>query len=169
MSGLAVQSPRASGRLLIYKVLGYLLLLLSLVHLSGAAVSVYFKESSFWTFLGTAASCVIVGYSLTLLGRDAVAMKQRQLFLLTTLSWLIICVFSALPFWLIIPGSSFTNAWFETVSGITTTGSTVYWPGQYAQRYFVLARYPELDRWYRYYRDGAGHFTGAENRWHETI
>lgn len=126
MSGLAVQGPRASGRLLIYKVLGYLLLLLSLVHLSGAAVSVYFNENSFWTFLGTAASCVIVGYSLTLLGRDAEAMKQRQLFLLTTLSWLIICVFSALPFWLIIPDSSFTNAWFETVSGITTTGSTVY-------------------------------------------
>jgi len=126
MSSLTLSAPRQSGRLLIYKVLGYLLLLLSVVHLSGAAVSVYFNESSFWTFLGTAASCVIVGYSLTLMGRDAEAMKHRQLFLLTTLSWLVICIFSALPFWLIIPDSSFTNAWFETVSGITTTGATVY-------------------------------------------
>ena len=110
MSSLTLSAPRQNGRLLIYKVLGYLLLLLSVVHLSGAAVSVYFNENSFWTFLGTAATCVIVGYSLTLMGKDAVAMKQRQLFLLTTLSWLVICVFSALPFWLIIPDSSFTNA-----------------------------------------------------------
>ncbi len=117
---------RTDGRHLIAKVLGYLLLLLSLVHLSAAAVSFFFAEASFWTFISTALLTAGCGYALAYYGRGAEQMKSRQLFLLTTLSWLVICIFSALPFWLIVPGSSFANAWFETVSGITTTGSTVY-------------------------------------------
>jgi len=112
--------------LLIYKVLGNLLLLLALVHLSAALVSLVYKENSLWTFSATALMTAVCGYVLAYAGRGASELKSRQLFLLTTLSWLVICIFSALPFWLILPNSSFTDAWFETVSGITTTGSTVY-------------------------------------------
>ena len=117
---------RVSSRLLIYKILGYLLLLLALVHVSAALVSLLYRENSMWTFIGSSLLTAICGYLLVYAGRGAEQLKSRQLFLLTTLSWLVICIFSALPFWLIIPDSSFTNAWFETVSGITTTGSTVY-------------------------------------------
>ncbi|MEK6205972.1 MAG: potassium transporter TrkH, partial [Amylibacter sp.] len=50
----------------------------------------------------------------------------QQTFLLTTLSWLVLPVFGALPFWLGEPNASYTDAFFEAMSGLTTTGSTVF-------------------------------------------
>ncbi len=49
----------------------------------------------------------------------------RQAFLLTTLSWLVIGIFGALPFAFADLNLSFTDAVFESMSGITTTGATV--------------------------------------------
>ncbi len=49
----------------------------------------------------------------------------RQGFLLTALSWLTLAFFAALPLWLSNLDLSFTDAFFEAMSGITTTGSTV--------------------------------------------
>lgn len=52
-------------------------------------------------------------------------LNPRQMFLITTSSWLLISLTGALPF-LLIPGfSSITDAVFESVSGLTTTGSTI--------------------------------------------
>ncbi len=55
-------------------------------------------------------------------------MTMRQAFLLTFLVWVIMPFFGALPFMAGAPRESFTNAYFEAVSGITTTGSSVF-PG----------------------------------------
>ncbi|WP_089712296.1 Trk system potassium transporter TrkI [Halomonas daqiaonensis] len=52
-------------------------------------------------------------------------LKTRQMFVLTTLSWVSISGFASLPLVLGAPQLSFTNAVFESVSAITTTGSTV--------------------------------------------
>lgn len=49
----------------------------------------------------------------------------RQTFMLTVLSWLAMSVFAAFPFYFSDLDLSFTDAFFESVSGITTTGSTV--------------------------------------------
>ncbi len=48
----------------------------------------------------------------------------RDMFLLTSSVWAVACVFGALPF-VFINQISFTDAYFETMSGVTTTGSTV--------------------------------------------
>ncbi|MDO6524856.1 TrkH family potassium uptake protein [Motilimonas sp. 1_MG-2023] len=48
----------------------------------------------------------------------------REMFLLTTLVWVVGSAFAALPF-MLIEHISYTDAYFETMSGITTTGSTV--------------------------------------------
>ena len=59
------------------------------------------------------------------LGRTAsFKMNVRDMFLITTLVWTIASAFAALPF-VFINHISFTDAYFETMSGITTTGSTV--------------------------------------------
>nr|MDT0253855.1 potassium transporter TrkG [Endozoicomonas sp.] len=55
---------------------------------------------------------------------ESFALRPREIFLLTNLSWIIVCAFGALPF-LFETEISFTDAFFETMSGITTTGSTV--------------------------------------------
>lgn len=50
----------------------------------------------------------------------------QQTFLLTTLAWLVLPIFGALPFWLGAPHVSYTDAFFEAMSALTTTGSTVF-------------------------------------------
>lgn len=71
---------------------------------------------------------VVIGGTMALASANAKlhAMRVQQIFLLTTLSWLVLPVFGALPFWLGAPHVSFTDAFFEAMSGLTTTGSTVF-------------------------------------------
>ncbi|TAE83263.1 MAG: TrkH family potassium uptake protein [Alphaproteobacteria bacterium] len=56
---------------------------------------------------------------------EAVELKIRQAFLLTSTSWMFISAFGALPFYLSAMNLSYADGVFETVSGLTTTGSTV--------------------------------------------
>lgn len=57
-------------------------------------------------------------------GRSA-ALNLRQAFLLTTLIWVALTIFGALPIYLSDMGLSITDSVFESMSGITTTGATV--------------------------------------------
>ncbi len=52
-------------------------------------------------------------------------LQPRDGFLLVTLTWLVLPAFATLPLLLAIPSLSFTDAYFETMSGLTTTGATV--------------------------------------------
>ena len=52
-------------------------------------------------------------------------LQPRDGFLLVTLTWLLLPAFGALPLMFGIPGLSFTDAYFEAMSGLTTTGATV--------------------------------------------
>lgn len=54
-----------------------------------------------------------------------VQLRNHQAFLLTTLVWLVLCVISALPFYISGCVPTMTDAFFEAASGLTTTGSTV--------------------------------------------
>lgn len=70
---------------------------------------------------------VLVAVAITWLAtlRVTVELKPWQMFLVTTLSWVTISTFASLPLVLGAPQLTFTNAVFESVSAITTTGSTV--------------------------------------------
>tara|TARA_B110000438_G_scaffold23172_1_gene21174 strand:- start:1654 stop:3102 length:1449 start_codon:yes stop_codon:yes gene_type:complete len=57
--------------------------------------------------------------------KENIKINLRQAFLLTIVSWFLIAFFGSLPFIYTSSSLSFTNAFFEAVSGITTTGSTV--------------------------------------------
>ncbi|MBL8279592.1 MAG: TrkH family potassium uptake protein [Pelomonas sp.] len=52
-------------------------------------------------------------------------LQPRDGFVLVTLTWLLLPAFGALPLLFAIPGLSFTDAYFEAMSGLTTTGATV--------------------------------------------
>ncbi|MFC0710187.1 TrkH family potassium uptake protein [Azorhizophilus paspali] len=78
-------------------------------------------ESFVWASMITLGA----GVALILPGRpEQVHLRPRDMYLLTTTSWLVVCVFAALPLNL-LQNISYTDAFFETMSGITTTGSTV--------------------------------------------
>jgi trk system potassium uptake protein TrkH len=69
---------------------------------------------------------LFVGGGLILTNRtETISLDRRQAFVFTTLSWLIIAAFAALPLVFSSLGLSYTDAFFEATSGITTTGSTV--------------------------------------------
>ncbi len=66
------------------------------------------------------------GVLLWLLGRYwKRELKARDGILLVVLTWLLTPLFAALPLMLFLPDLSFTDAYFETMSGLTTTGATV--------------------------------------------
>jgi trk system potassium uptake protein len=74
-----------------------------------------------WSSLATAAA----GIAMVIPGRPKDAqLRPRDMYLLTTGSWLVVCIFAALPM-VLIHHISYTDAFFETMSGVTTTGSTV--------------------------------------------
>ncbi|MGL5948746.1 MAG: TrkH family potassium uptake protein [Aeromonas sp.] len=56
--------------------------------------------------------------------KAALQLGVREMFLLTSLVWVVACIFGALPF-VFINHINFADAYFETMSGVTTTGSTV--------------------------------------------
>ena len=72
-------------------------------------------------------SLIVLCAGLVMVARGAPGAPQlraRDMYLLTTASWVIVCAFAALPM-VFIRHISYTDAFFETMSGITTTGSTV--------------------------------------------
>tara|TARA_B100001057_G_scaffold15567_1_gene14756 strand:+ start:79 stop:1455 length:1377 start_codon:yes stop_codon:yes gene_type:complete len=78
------------------------------------------------SFLGASIVTIIFGtlFFLSNLDHDK-KLNLQQAFLLTALSWLSIAIFGSLPFVFSDIRFSFTNAFFESMSGITTTGSTI--------------------------------------------
>jgi trk system potassium uptake protein TrkH len=71
-------------------------------------------------------AAIFVGGTLILaLRMDKIALDRRQAFLLTSLAWLLLPIVGAVPLLLSSLGMDVTDAVFESVSGLTTTGSTV--------------------------------------------
>lgn len=76
-------------------------------------------------FLWSSLITLVAGLALVIPGRPQNAqLRPRDMYLLTTGSWTLVCAFAALPM-MLIAHISYTDAVFETMSGITTTGSTV--------------------------------------------
>ena len=78
-------------------------------------------------FAGSAAVSLFVGVSLMLTTRSTsmTNLNLRQAFLLTTMSWVAVAAVGALPFAFSELEISVADAFFESMSGITTTGSTI--------------------------------------------
>lgn len=88
-------------------------------------VMLSYGEGHWQAFLLSAAITALAGLLLTFFGhRRGFRLSPRQAFLLTTLSWVMMALFASLPMAL-VEHIDYTDAFFETMSGITTTGSTV--------------------------------------------
>jgi trk system potassium uptake protein TrkH len=110
---------------------GYVIgLLLSALGASMAlpmAVDLWERNGHWPVFFEAGMMTGLVGMCLSLACSNAVRerLSLQQTFLLTTLVWLSLPVFAALPFVLGATGASYTDAFFEAMSGLTTTGATV--------------------------------------------
>ncbi|MDQ3201504.1 MAG: potassium transporter TrkH, partial [Pseudomonadota bacterium] len=86
---------------------------------------VYERSGELSAFLWSSLITLISGLMLIMQGRpETLQLRPRDMYFLTTASWVVVCSFAALPM-VFIHHISYTDAFFETMSGITTTGSTI--------------------------------------------
>lgn len=88
------------------------------------------------------------GLAMILITRqgEAHGLTRPQAFMLTVLVWVVLPVFGALPFVFGAPAANYTDAYFEAMSGLTTTGATVFSNLDEAPRGMLLWR--ALLQWY---------------------
>ena len=109
----------------VFFTLGILQIILGFFMLIPIIIQFLYKEVDS-SFFGASIVTIIFGtlFFLSNLDHDK-KLNLQQAFLLTALSWLSIAIFGSLPFVFSSINFSFTNAFFESMSGITTTGSTI--------------------------------------------
>lgn len=110
---------------MILKVLGDVLLCEGLILIIPFIVSIYYKDGDSNAFFISIITTLIFGLILKLIKVKDKDMYAKEGFVIVGLSWIIISIFGALPFFLSGAIPSFIDAFFETVSGFTTTGATI--------------------------------------------
>ena len=148
---------------MVSKTVGKLLQAEALLLLLPMAVSIYFKENLLYVYGIVIALVLLAGSLLTLPKPKKRTIYAREGFAIVSLSWILMSFFGALPF--VFSGAipSFVDAFFETVSGFTTTGASIlnsietlpksilfwrsftHWIGGMGVIVFVLAILPQKD------------------------
>jgi trk system potassium uptake protein TrkH len=122
-------------------VIGILLTTLSVAMLAPFAIDIVDGNPDWQVFAGAGLLTLFVGGVLVLTNRSPVRrLSIRQAFILTAASWLALTTFAALPFVFSGLKMTYTDAFFEAMSGITTTGSTVITGLDQAPRGILLWR-----------------------------
>ena len=110
----------------IFKMLGILLIIEAFVMLLTAGVGWWYHEPETWLYLNSAAVTLLTGLILECFGWKArPTVGKHESFVFVTGSWLLFSFFGAIPFFLSGHFNSFTDAYFESMSGFSTTGSTI--------------------------------------------
>ena len=113
---------------LISKILGTGLILFSAIQLFPIIISLIYNEQNYLSFLES--SLITFASGLFLYGvnysKDYEDLKIRDGFLLIVLLWFIFSIFASIPFVLKTNPLTIVNAYFEAVSGLTTTGATIF-------------------------------------------
>ena len=111
---------------MIYRIMGFLILIETAMLLSCIGVSLYYQEDDLNSFLLTTGITFITGNLLLLMGRNAEkSLSKRDGYVIVSIVWVVFTIFGMLPFYLSGYIPDITNAFFETMSGFTTTGATI--------------------------------------------
>ena len=111
---------------LICKVLGQLLFIEATLLLISLLVAIYYQQDDIFAFI--VSTLITIGGGLALKWQGAGAdnsMSRRDAYLVVSLSWIIFSFFGTMPFMISGYINNFTDAYFETMSGFTTTGATI--------------------------------------------
>ena len=109
----------------VFFIIGILLVVLGIFMLIPYTVQLIYNENSN-SFFSSSIITVFIGI-LTILAsiKKEKQLNLQQAFLFSTLAWISVAIFGSIPFVLSSLKLSFSEAFFESMSGITTTGSTV--------------------------------------------
>ena len=110
-------------------------------------LAIYYKESDLSAFLTSIAITTGAGIIASLAGKNAEKkISRRDGYVIVTFAWVFFSLFGMLPFYLSGYIPSITDAFFETMSGFTTTGASILNNRVTATRAFVLAEHDTMDR-----------------------
>jgi trk system potassium uptake protein TrkH len=109
-------------------VIGYLVAALGLTMLIPMGVDLFFENGEWEVFFEAGLITFVAGGSIALACSNGVTdrLSIQQIFLLTTVIWIALPLFGGLPFMFGATQASLTDAFFEGMSGVTTTGATVF-------------------------------------------
>jgi len=108
------------------RVFGIILMIFSAVYTLPILTAWIFDDGTAPLFIRDLLITLFLGFALWLLSKDSTAeLKPKDGFILVLLAWSGIAGISSLPLLSYISGLSFTDAYFETMSGLSTTGATV--------------------------------------------
>jgi trk system potassium uptake protein len=108
----------------VFFLIGILLIVLGLSMLAPYSMQVLYEDSH--SFMSSSFVTIFIGILCILANLEKdLKLSLRQTFLFSTLAWVAVAVFGSLPFLLSSQSFSFSDAFFESMSGITTTGATI--------------------------------------------
>ena len=109
----------------VFFLIGILLIVLGTSMLAPYSLQIILREGSH-SFISASFITIFIGvlFVLANLEKD-LKLNLRQTFLFSSLAWITVAIFGSLPFLLSTQEFSFSDAFFESMSGITTTGATI--------------------------------------------
>ena len=114
---------------IIHRILGVLLLIESGILLLCALIPVFYGEDDLFGFIMGSLTSACVGMTALYIGKSTKhkegAMTRRDGYIVVAISWVLFSIFGSLPYYISGYVPSFTDAFFETMSGFTTTGATI--------------------------------------------
>jgi trk system potassium uptake protein TrkH len=112
--------------LYVAKPLGLLLMAFGAAYIGPIGAALIYGDGALRPFLLSAAADILFGLALWRFTRPwARDLKSRDGYLLVALAWILTAASAALPLMLALPELSFTRAYFEAMSGVTTSGATM--------------------------------------------
>ncbi len=111
---------------LVVKTMGALLVIESVFMAIAMAVSFFYGDPDDGAFLVSTILTLVAGWIGIAIGTGASSqVGEREGYVIVALVWVVFSAFGMLPYWLSGQIPSFTDAWFETMSGFSTTGATI--------------------------------------------
>lgn len=109
----------------IFRIIGFLLLFEALSLLSCIPVALYYGEPTEYLLLSVAAMVVSGSFFAYVCRKAGRNVSRKDGYIVVTVIWIIFSLFGSLPYMLSGYIPSFTDAFYETMSGFTTTGSSI--------------------------------------------
>lgn len=111
---------------LVLGVLGSFAFFFGFVLLVPVIISLVYDDGIWWSFTLTGIASIVIGGGFWRLFKPEKEVHTREAFLIVSLTWLMASLIGAFPFWISGVLESYTDSVFETMSGFSTTGATIF-------------------------------------------
>jgi len=105
--------------------LGWVLRIEAALMILPVIASAIYREKAVWTLLAIAVATFVIGFLCSCKKPKNASLYTREGFVAVALSWVVLSIIGALPFYLTGAIPSYTDSLFETISGFTTTGASI--------------------------------------------